>query len=217
MIRCVDLRGLAIARHTFIDATRQRGHESQMHSRCSEAAGGRSPATSTSSLPARSREPRNRSAQPTQAAAFVSSARFPFSTRETENMQTLTEKIDLLRTAITELKQVTGSYQGYDRVFCPHILGTKANVWKIFVWQFDGSSSKPHLLPSWRDFPIGELVNVTLRVGDWHRGWTLGRRDQKSIDWIDTVVDPDHAAEVRSISPPRTLAHGPQRRDLRMK
>lgn len=131
-------------------------------------------------------------------------------------MQTLNQKIALLRTAITELKQVTGSYEGYERVFCPHILGTKANVWKTFVWQFDGSSSKPHLLPNWRDFPISELVNITLRDGDWHRGWTLGKRDQRAIDQIDTVVDPAHAAEIRNTSPPRTPTRGILRRGLKM-
>lgn len=118
-------------------------------------------------------------------------------------MITQTDKIALLRAAITDLKQVQGTYDGLPRVFCPHILGTKAGTWKVFVWQFDGQSSRGGL-PLWRDWFLDRLFDITLRDGEWHRGWTTGQREQKSVDWIDTVVDPAHAAEVRHISMPRT-------------
>lgn len=122
-------------------------------------------------------------------------------------MVILPDKVAIIRTAITELKQVTAVYDGLERVFCPHILGTKYGVWKVFVWQFDGRSSRGNL-PEWRDWFLERLDSVTLQDGEWHRGWTAGKRDQKAVDWIDTVVDPAHAAEVRHTLLPRTPALG---------
>ena len=126
-------------------------------------------------------------------------------------LMTLNDKLALLRSAIIELKQVTANYNGYYRVFCPHILGTKQQLWKVFVWQFDGQSSQPNELPMWRDLAVQDLHSVTLQDGDWHRGWTTGQRQQKAIDTIDTVVDPVHAAVVRQILAPHTPTLGVRR------
>lgn len=130
-------------------------------------------------------------------------------------MQTLNEKTELLRVAIRDLKQVAGTYHGHPRLFCPHIVGTKEGRWKILVWQFGGSSSRPHTLPEWRDWFLAEMLDVTLRDGEWHRGWVTGQREQKAVDWVDTVVDPDHAAEVRHISVLRIPALGVPHRGRR--
>lgn len=120
-------------------------------------------------------------------------------------MLILPDKISLVRDAINDRKQVVGNYDGLERVFCPHVLGTKAGVWKVFVWQFDGRSSRGHL-PQWRDWFLERLHDITLRDGEWHRGWTTGQRDQKSVDVIDTVVDPAHAAELRHTYTPHIPA-----------
>lgn len=120
----------------------------------------------------------------------------------------LEDKIALIRSAIIHRKQVVAVYNGHERLFCPHILGTKSGGRKTLVWQFGGSSSKPQELPLWRDFSVAGLAGITLRDGDWHRGWETGQRTQKAIDHIDTVVDPAYAAELRQISPRRTPARG---------
>ena len=124
------------------------------------------------------------------------------------------EKIALIRTAILELKQIACYGKQLPREFCPHILGTKEGVWRALVWQFDGQSEHGGL-PSWRGFNLFDLDDVTLRDGEWHRGWETGRRKQHLIDVIDTVVDPAHAAEIRETSPPHIPRLVPARRGLR--
>ena len=122
-------------------------------------------------------------------------------------VQTLQEKIVLIRASITQLKQVACVYKGHDRLLCFHILGTKNGVWKCYAWQFAGGSSRPHELPMWRDMFLTDVIGITSRDGDWHRGWTTGQRDQRAVDAIDTVVDADHAAEIRNISYPHIQEH----------
>lgn len=116
------------------------------------------------------------------------------------------EKLDVLRRAIRELKQVVGYRIGLPRMFCPHILGTKNGVWRTLVWQFDGESERGGL-PSWRGFDLHDLDELTLRDGEWHRGWETGRRRQHLIDVVDTVVDPAYAAEIRETSKLHTPTH----------
>ncbi len=128
---------------------------------------------------------------------------------------TLEDKIELLRTSIKNLSPISATYDGYPRELCVHIIGTKRGDWKAFAWQFAGSSSRPESLPTWRDLFVGRLIDLTLQDGEWYRGWTTGQRDQKAVDVIDTVVDPAHAAEVRSISMPRTPMPGVRRQDRR--
>ena len=119
--------------------------------------------------------------------------------------ETILQKIDLLRLSINNLQQVSAVYNGYPRILCVHMLGTKEDQWKILCWQFGGSSSKPQELPTWRDFFVKDLHSVTSQYGDWHRGWTTGQHEQKAIDQIDTVVAATHAAEILDIFPPRTV------------
>jgi hypothetical protein len=110
----------------------------------------------------------------------------------------LNEKLNLLRDAILNRKQVTGICESYHREFCPHLLGTKNGRWHVFGWQFAGGSN--HSLPpggQWRCFEVSSLINLSTRLGEWHRGYTAGKRDQFCIDQIDTRIDPSHAAETR--------------------
>jgi hypothetical protein len=153
----------------------------------------------------------NRSAA-NQLAALVASARSSLCKRKTKMMQTTNEKIALLRASIKGLRQFYATYDGHERMCCAHILGTKQGQWKVLCWQFDGSSSKPEQIPTWRDFSVERLHLLTSQDGEWHRGWVTGQREQKSVDWIDTVVDPAHAAEIRETSFPRTPEHGFPRR-----
>jgi hypothetical protein len=122
---------------------------------------------------------------------------------------TSNEKIILLRAAIKELKQVTAVYNGLPREFCVHLLGTKNGDWKVLVWQFGGSSSKADDIPNWRDWHVGKITDLSLRDGEWHRGWETGRRTQKSMDRVDTAVDHLHSAEILGISDPRIRARAP--------
>lgn len=104
------------------------------------------------------------------------------------------QKIAALRQAILTLKQVTATYDGEPREFCPHFLGTQNAVWKVLAWQFAGSSRRG-LRPGgdWRCFALERLHGLALRDGKWHRGVYQGF-EQHCVSEIDTAVDAEHGA-----------------------
>jgi len=109
----------------------------------------------------------------------------------------LERKIELLRQAIAARQQVIARYDGHDRAFCPHFLGTHTGVWKVLGWQFAGGSEKG--LPrggAWRCFELARLQGVLLHEGEWHRGVYEGFA-QHCVSEIDTAIDPAHGAIVR--------------------
>jgi hypothetical protein len=115
------------------------------------------------------------------------------------------DNISLIRDAIKGLKQMTATYNGYHRVFCPHVLGAKDGVWRVLAWQFAGNSSKPGELPMWRYFEVNSLFGLASQTGEWHRGHVKKAFDHpRAFDCIDTLVDANHAAVVLGISSPRT-------------
>ena len=127
--------------------------------------------------------------------------------------QQLDEKLDILRTAIQETKQITGLGKDLPREFCPHILGRKNGRWHVLVWQFAGMSES--ILPdggAWRCFDVRNLDQIACRDGDWYRGHTTGQRDQTCVD---TIVDRDHGAEIQHTSNERTRWPAVRRQGLR--
>ena len=97
--------------------------------------------------------------------------------------------IALLRQAIKEKKQVTASYHGYPREFCPHILGLKNDEYRVLGYQFGGSSSQGPASGSWKCFIVSHLLLVTLREGPWHTEPSHFReRSQACIDTITAQV-----------------------------
>jgi uncharacterized protein len=101
----------------------------------------------------------------------------------------LRSKILLLRRAIKELKQVTGSREGRPREFCPYTLGVTNNEWRVFAWQFGGQSSEPIGKGVWRCFRLDELEDLQLRDGEWRHGSYTGRHSANTcIDAIDSDV-----------------------------
>ncbi len=85
---------------------------------------------------------------------------------------------DVLKDAIRNKLQVTATYHGYPREFCPHAIGLKGptpkklhDTYKVIGWQF-GGASESGLPPGgmWRCFEVNDLANVASRSGDWHTG-----------------------------------------------
>src|SRR3954471_13218886 len=79
------------------------------------------------------------------------------------------ETYALLEHAITHREQVTATYDGEFREFCPHVLGTKNGVPHVLSYQFAGGST-PGLPPEgeWGCFAVDGLTNVTTRPAPWH-------------------------------------------------
>jgi hypothetical protein len=94
----------------------------------------------------------------------------------------------LLRQAISDMKQVTCTYQGFYREICPHVIGTKRGREQVLGFQFGGQSSTG--LPAggnWRCMRVAEIQNAAVRDGPWHTG-TTHTRPQTCVNVIDVEV-----------------------------
>jgi len=85
---------------------------------------------------------------------------------------------DVLKDAISKKLQVTATYDGFPREFCPHAIGWKSptekkpsTTYHVIGYQF-GGSSRSGLPPGgqWRCFEVHGLSNVASRPGAWHTG-----------------------------------------------
>ena len=76
-----------------------------------------------------------------------------------------------VREAIREKRQLLFTYDGYQRVACPHSLGWKGERLTCFAWQFLGGSASG-LDPGgeWRCLFVDRMEAVTSRKGFWHTG-----------------------------------------------
>lgn len=94
----------------------------------------------------------------------------------------------LIEQAIRNRDQVIGTYGGYERYMCPHILGTKGSKQQALFFQFAGGS-KTGLPPggAWRCIPIDDLTEARTKAGEWHSGTTAGGR-MTCVDTIDVEV-----------------------------
>lgn len=117
------------------------------------------------------------------------------------------DALETIREAIRKRRQLTFTVNGHYRIACPHLLGRKHGEWHVFTWQINDESEngfKPGA-QRWRCFDLDDMSGVAIQDGDWHRGWTTGKRKQSCIDVIDTQVDPAYAAQTRNTSPAHTL------------
>jgi hypothetical protein len=81
--------------------------------------------------------------------------------------------LELLRQALVERPPVSASYDGFPRLFCPHVLGTTDGEERCLAWQFGGEGSRgPVTLPSaaWRCLRVAKLTDVRLQPGAWQAG-----------------------------------------------
>lgn len=96
---------------------------------------------------------------------------------------------ELLKTAISKKLQITATYDGYGREFCPHAIGwNRDGTYHVMTYQFAGGSSKG--LPAggqWRCFDVDKLSDVQVRHGTWHTG-TDHTRPQTCIARIELEV-----------------------------
>lgn len=103
-----------------------------------------------------------------------------------------TETYQLIRQAIHNRTQVTATYGGHHREFCPHVLGLKQGVEHVFVYQFGGSSESglgpPGSVENWRCMSIAGLSDLVLVTGSWHSGAHPGKGRENCIDEVDVYV-----------------------------
>jgi hypothetical protein len=96
----------------------------------------------------------------------------------------------MLTEAISTRKQVVAHYDGEERYFSPHALGTKQGKRHALVFQYAGGSRSG--LPEggeWRCLDIDELTGVRLQPGEWHTSTNVFNA-QSCLDDIEMVVEP---------------------------
>lgn len=96
---------------------------------------------------------------------------------------------DLFAEAIRSQKQITCTYDGYYREFCPHTLGRgpKGNV-QALCFQFGGGSSSG--LPAggnWRCVQLDRVLDASLRDGQWYTS-DVHTRPQTCVQIVDVEV-----------------------------
>jgi hypothetical protein len=86
--------------------------------------------------------------------------------------------------AIQQKLVVTATYQGYERIMCPHIVGYKKGVLNAFFFQFAGGS-KSGLPPGgqWRCIHVDDLAQVSCSPGEWHT-----KEDYAPSNCVDDVI-----------------------------
>lgn len=99
---------------------------------------------------------------------------------------------DLVREAILQRKIVSATYDGYHRLMCPHVIGTKNGRRQALFYQFGGESRSgldyPGSPKNWRCIPVDVLTDVLLVDGDWHTAPNHSR-PQTCVGIIDVEVE----------------------------
>lgn len=73
----------------------------------------------------------------------------------------------LLSQAVREKRRVFATYEGHPREFCPHALGYKDGIERVWAYQFGGSSRKGPVEGEWKCFIVANLLGIALTNGDW--------------------------------------------------
>lgn len=101
----------------------------------------------------------------------------------------LASTLELVGRALLERRPVSARYAGRPRLFCPHAIGRREGVLRVFAWQFGGETRDGDAgLPNWRCFDMAGLEAVRRAAGSWRRGReTCGQR-QFCLETIELAV-----------------------------
>jgi len=96
----------------------------------------------------------------------------------------------LLRAALLARQSCFAVYDGHERYFCPHIIGTKQGAEQVLCWQYAGGSSTP--LPpggQWKCLTVSKMLGLMTTQDAWHDG-EPGRTGRPSfcVDFVDEMV-----------------------------
>ncbi len=100
----------------------------------------------------------------------------------------------IIRQAIINKKVVVATYDGLERIMCPHVIGTnKQGREQALCYQFAGESRSRPIEPdgspvNWRCVEIAKLTNVSATDGDWHTAPNHSR-PQTCVADIDVEVE----------------------------
>ncbi|HEY3936393.1 MAG TPA: hypothetical protein VGL97_03135 [Bryobacteraceae bacterium] len=117
--------------------------------------------------------------------------------------QSQQEIYDLIRAAVLEKRPIAAFYDGFERLFCPHVLGrNKEGRLQVLCYQFGGKSTRG-LEPvgsaaNWRCIALAKLESVKGVEGAW-RTSANHSSTQTCIEWIEfDAEDPSKNGTRRS-------------------
>lgn len=106
----------------------------------------------------------------------------------------MSPKVQLLKDAINSKSCVRGVYDGYERYFCPHVVGYKNGKVNVLVYQYAGNSSKGpiHTPPvpadgpsdNWKCLDVAGLSDLSVVEGQWY---TCRRHTQRQT-CVDQIL-----------------------------
>ncbi len=100
-------------------------------------------------------------------------------------------KLEVLRRAVRGTRPIAARHGGHRREYCVHALGRRGLVWRVFGWQFAGTSSSGGGL-GWRCFDVDDLEALELfPPGEWHKGEVAGDGRQYCVTQNDVKVPPE--------------------------
>jgi len=107
--------------------------------------------------------------------------------------QSLEEIHRLIHVAVVHRRPIAATYDGMQRLFCPHVLGySEPNQYRAFCYQYGGESrSAPQPITShgiWRCIALEKLRNVELLDGPWQ---TEPHARQRCVRHVEADAD-DH-------------------------
>jgi hypothetical protein len=102
---------------------------------------------------------------------------------------------DVVRQAIVDKRIIKATYNGHERIMCPHVIGlNKQGRQQALCYQFAGESTSRPIEPdgspvNWRCIEIAKLSDVVAVVGEWHTAPNHSR-PQTCVATIDYEVTP---------------------------
>jgi hypothetical protein len=96
----------------------------------------------------------------------------------------------ILAEAIGAKCRVVARYNGEERVFSPHALGTKRGAYHVLVYQFAGGS-RTGLPPGgeWRCLDVAGLSDLRQEPGPWRTAPNVFN-PQSCLDEVEVLADP---------------------------
>lgn len=97
---------------------------------------------------------------------------------------------EIIKRAIQNKQQIHAVYDGYERLMCPHVIGTKQGVKKCLFYQFAGASLSKHST-GWEVMPVDKLHQVRAVDGDWYSSLIEHNKPDidTELDNIDAKID----------------------------
>jgi hypothetical protein len=109
--------------------------------------------------------------------------------KNSDYFKNTSEAYKIIRNALLKRQIVKATYNEYQRLLCPHIIGIRGSEERCFCYQFGGDSSNGECAGAWKCLRIGRMKDISVEEGEWHTDENV-RHDRKQycIAIVDLMV-----------------------------